>query len=405
MSLISLPPKAEAPGSQGLDGPLCLAAAGLAALGLLMLTSASLPLAVERYDQPFHFALRQGVFLVVGLVAARLMLAIPLGFWEYRSGLALAAAVGLLVLVLIPGVGREVNGSTRWIDLGVVNLQVSEPAKLLVLIYLAGYLDRHGQAMAHQWWAMLKPLLVLGLLGLLLLLEPDFGAAAVLLAMALGMMFLAGVHVSRFVALQGVVALVLLVLICSSEYRLRRLLSFFDPFADPFGSGFQLVHALIAVGLGGGDGSGLGHSVQKLAFLPEAHTDFIFAVLAEELGLWGVVGVVVLFAVVVGRAFAISAPAQAQNDTFAATLAAGIGLWFGLQALINMGVNLGLLPTKGLTLPLMSYGGSSLVVMCAALGLLLRIGVETANGADRGEDAPEAQDPPGETPKPQGEVR
>ncbi|UCC55340.1 MAG: putative lipid II flippase FtsW, partial [Gammaproteobacteria bacterium] len=264
-----------------------------------------------------------------------------------------------------------------WINTGIFNLQVSEPAKLMILVYLASYLARHGNEVRTRFSGFIKPLVILALAALLLLMEPDFGSAVVLMATAMGMIFIAGVRLWQFSGMLGLAGLSLGGLAVSSPYRMERLTTFLNPWADPFDSGFQLTQSLIAIGRGEWFGVGLGASIQKLFYLPEAHTDFVFAVLAEELGLFGVFMVIALYAVVVWRAFVIAATAEKAGNAFAALLAWGIGIWFGLQAFINMGVNMGLLPTKGLTLPLMSYGGSSMVVMCAAVALLLRIDFET----------------------------
>jgi cell division protein FtsW len=274
-------------------------------------------------------------------------------------------------------VGREVNGSTRWLHLGLFNLQASELVKLFVIVYLAGYLVRRGEEVRTTLKGFLKPLVILAALSVLLLLEPDFGTTAVMFATALGMMFLGGVRLWQFSALLALVVAVMAGVALSSPYRLERLTTFLDPWADPFNSGFQLTQALIAIGRGEWLGVGLGGSIQKLFYLPEAHTDFLFAVLAEELGLLGVMTVIVLFTLVVWRAFVIAYRAELSGNRFAGYLAYGIGMWIGLQAFINMGVNMGALPTKGLTLPLMSYGGSSIVVMCMAVALLMRVDYET----------------------------
>ncbi|MCB1824265.1 MAG: putative lipid II flippase FtsW [Candidatus Competibacteraceae bacterium] len=353
----------------------------LLALGLLMVTSASIPLADSKMGQPLYFLIRQSAFIVVGLLAAGVVLQVPLTRWRRAGPLSLLTAMGLLVLVLVPGVGREVNGSMRWIAVGPINVQVSEIAKLLVLVYVAGYLKRHDVELRNgdlrtSALALLRPMAVLAVLAVLLLLEPDFGSVVVLMATALGMVFLAGVNLWQFGALQVGTAAAMTVLILSSPYRRERLFSFVNPWEDPFGGGFQLVQSLIAIGRGELFGVGLGGSVQKLFYLPEAHTDFLFAVLAEELGLAGILTVLALFMILVWRAFAIARRAERLDMRFSAYLAYGIGLWFGIQALFNMGVNMGVLPTKGLTLPLMSYGGSSVVVMCMALALLLRVDVE-----------------------------
>ena len=372
------------------DKAVLIAALLLLALGLLMVASASMPIAARQTGQPFYFLIRQGAFALIGLLAAGFIFQIPLTRWQRGGPVLLLAAIGLLVIVLAPGVGKEVNGSMRWIGVGPINIQVSELAKLFTLIYIASYLQRHGEELRVANFrtsalALLRPMVVLAVLAVLLLLEPDFGSVVVLMATALGMVFLAGVNLWQFGALQAGTAAVMAVLILSSPYRQDRVLSFLRPWDDPFGKGYQLAQSLIAIGRGELFGVGLGQSVQKLFYLPEAHTDFLFAVLAEELGLTGIMAVIALFMILVWRAFEIAWRAERLDLLFSAYLAYGIGLWLGLQALFNMGVNMGVLPTKGLTLPLMSYGGSSVVVMCVTLAVLLRIDVETRAGGVRGE--------------------
>jgi cell division protein FtsW len=368
---------------QSLDLWLIFASLALLALGLLMVTSASLPLATDKLGQPLYFLIHQGANVSAGLALAIFTFYVPSTVWARHAPLLLLIAMGLLLLVLIPGIGKAVNGSVRWIPLGPVNIQVSEPAKLFALIYVASYLQRHSAVLQDSLTAVLFPLFVLAVLAILLLLEPDYGTAVVLLTTALGMLFLAGVNIQRFIAIQGVVIAVMAVLLYTSEYRWLRLIGFLKPWADPFNSGYQLTQSLIAIGRGELWGVGLGDSVQKLFYLPEAYTDFIFAILAEELGLAGVVSVIGLYAIIVWRAFDIAARAEWLEMTFIANLAYGIGLWFGVQALFNMGVTMGVLPTKGLTLPLVSYGGSSVVVMCMALAILLRSDMETRRADPR----------------------
>ena len=360
------------------DATLLLAAVALVALGLIMVTSASITIADRELGQPFYYLQRQLLYVLMGLIAALPILRIPVAHWEKAGPLFLLLTFVLLTVVLVPGVGRQVNGSTRWLPLGIFYFQVSELAKLLTLIYLAGYLVRRGEEVRTSTKGFLKPMALLGLICVLLLAEPDFGTSVVLLFTALGMMYLAGVRLWQFALLLLVTAGALAALAFLSPYRWARVVSFLNPWADPFNSGFQLVQSLIAFGRGEWFGVGLGSSVQKLFYLPEAHTDFLFAVLAEELGLVGTGAVLVLFATVVWRAFVIGAQAERNERYFSAYLAYGLGLWIGLQAFINMGVNMGVLPTKGLTLPLMSYGGSSMVVTIMVLAMLLRIGHETA---------------------------
>ncbi len=358
--------------------PLLLGVAvTLLALGLVMVVSASISLSDRQFGQPFYYAMRQALFVAMGLLAAWAVTRTRLVYWEKGGVVLLFAGLALLVAVLIPGLGREVNGSSRWLPFGLFNLQASEPVKLFVIIYLAGYLVRHGEELRNSFLGFLKPLVLLSFIALLLLLEPDFGATAVIFATALGMIFLGGVRLWQFALVLGAVGAAAAALALTSPYRMQRLTTFLDPWADPFDSGFQLTQALIAVGRGEWFGVGLGGSIQKLFYLPEAHTDFLFAVLAEELGLLGVIGVLCLFALLLWRAFVIGYRAELSGNRFGAYLSYGIGLWLGLQAFINIGVNMGALPTKGLTLPLMSYGGSSIIIMCMAVALLLRVDFET----------------------------
>ncbi|MDH3526484.1 MAG: putative lipid II flippase FtsW [Gammaproteobacteria bacterium] len=360
-----------------LDYWLLGAALALTALGLVMVASASISLAERELGQPFYYAIRQGIYICMGALAGVTVYRLQLKWLQQGSLVLLVGGFALLVAVLIPGVGHEVNGSVRWINTGLFRLQVSEPAKLMILIYLASYLARHCEEVRTHISGFIKPLGLLVLASLLLLLEPDFGATVVLLATAMGMIFIAGVRLLQFSGVLGLAGLTLTGLAVSSPYRMERLTTFLNPWADPFNSGFQLTQSLIAIGRGEWFGVGLGASIQKLFYLPEAHTDFLFAVLAEEIGLLGVFVVIALYVLLVWRAFVIAAQAEKAGNAFAAFLAYGIGIWFGLQSFINMGVNMGMLPTKGLTLPLMSYGGSSMVVMCAAVALLLRIDYET----------------------------
>ncbi len=355
------------------DTVLLLAAGGLLILGFIMVSSASLHLGDKLADDSFFFPKHQFVHIGFGLLIAGLVACIRLDTWEKSSMLLLVAGLVLLVIVLVPGLGTRVNGATRWLSLFGLRIQVSEVFKLLSVIYVASYVSRHVQAVRSSALGMLYPLALLSLGCVLLLLEPDFGATAVLMATALGMLFLAGARLWPFGLMLGLVLISGVVLIFAAEYRLKRVLSFLDPWADPLNTGFQLTQALIAFGRGEWTGVGLGSSVQKLFYLPEAHTDFLFSVIGEELGLLGACCVILLFSVVVWRAFVIGQMAERLDMRFGAFLAYGIGVWFGLQAFINMGVNMGMLPTKGLTLPLMSYGGGSMIVTCAALALLLRV--------------------------------
>lgn len=360
-----------------MDYLLLFAVMALAALGLVMVASASITLADRELGQPFYYALRQAIYIGAGVLLGMGVYRLRLALVEQAGLLLLLTAFALLLAVLVPGVGTQVNGSVRWLNTGLFRLQVSEPAKLMILLYLASYLNRYGEEVRTQLSGFIKPLALLGLAAILLLLEPDFGATVVMLATAMGMIFIAGARLWQFGGMLGLGGVSLAGLAVSSPYRMERLTTFLNPWADPFDSGFQLTQSLIAIGRGEWFGVGLGASIQKLFYLPEAHTDFVFAVLAEELGLLGVCVVIALYAVVVWRAFVIAIQAEKAGNGFASLLAHGIGIWIGLQAFINMGVNMGLLPTKGLTLPLMSYGGSSMVVVCAAIALLLRVDHET----------------------------
>jgi cell division protein FtsW len=351
--------------------------AALLLIGLVMVASASIGVSDREMGAPFYYFQRQLMFVGLGLVAATIAMAIPASVWEKYAMVLLGAGILLLLVVLIPGIGHEVNGSRRWVRLGFMNFQVSELARVLLLTYVASYAVRRADELRSDFKGFLRPVLVLGGAAVLLLLEPDFGAATVLLATGIAVLFLAGARITHLLVpiVVGVAGLALLAV--TSPYRLRRLVAFRDPWGDPFDSGFQLVQSLIAIGRGEWFGVGLGSSVQKLFYLPEAHTDFVFAVLAEEFGFVGVVIVLSLFALLVGRALTISRNAAHAGLQFQSYVAASIGIWLGLQAFVNIGVNTGLLPTKGLTLPLLSYGGSSMLVTLAWLGLLLRIHHET----------------------------
>jgi cell division protein FtsW len=350
--------------------------AALLLVGLVMVASASISVSEHETGNPFFYFERQLIYVGLGLVAAMVAIAIPTSVWEKHSIYLLGGAFVLLLLVLIPGLGHEVNGSRRWVRLGFMNFQVSELARVMLLTYIASYAVRRSDELCSSFKGFMKPVGVLAAAAVLLLLEPDFGAATVLMATGLAVLFLAGVRLHHLLVpvVLGVCAMALLAV--TSSYRMRRLVAFRNPWEDPFDSGFQLVQSLIAIGRGEWFGVGLGSSVQKLFYLPEAHTDFVFAVLAEEFGFVGVLLVVCLFALLVGRAMEISRRAAEAGLAFQSYVAASIGIWVGLQAFVNIGVNMGLLPTKGLTLPLLSYGGSSMLVTLGVIGLLLRINHE-----------------------------
>src|SRR3954469_9791061 len=352
----------------------------LFALGLIMVYSSSIAIAEGgRYtgNQATYYLVRHGIFLLLGIMAGFVCFQFPLNLWEQAAPYLFCAGVALLTLVLIPGLGREVNGSQRWLSLGLFNLQPSELMKLFAVLYAADYTVRKA-AMMHSFRKGFLPMLVVMLLtGGLLLQEPDFGAFAVISVIAMGILFLGGMNWRLFATLIVLLLIGFVILIWTSPYRLQRVTGFMDPWSDPFGKGYQLSHALIAFGRGEWFGVGLGASVEKLFYLPEAHTDFLLAVIAEELGFAGVLAVIALFSWLVLRAFAIGRQAVALDRPYGALVAQGIGIWLGVQTLINMGVNMGVLPTKGLTLPLMSFGGTGLVANCVALAVLLRIDWES----------------------------
>ena len=356
---------------------------GLALLigGLVILASASISVSDNTAGEPFYYVQRQAIAALIGAAAAFVCLFIPMSVWRNLGPLMLLIALALLLVVLIPGVGHAVNGSTRWLRVGVMNIQVSEPARLCLILYIAGYLVRQNKSLRVQFSGFLRPMLVLSLACGLLLAEPDFGAAIVLLATALAMLFVAGARVRDFLLFFSTTIIAMAGLAITSPYRLQRLTAFLDPWSDPFNSGFQLTQSLIAIGRGEWFGVGLGSSVQKLFYLPEAHTDFVFAVFAEEFGLLGSLLLIALFFGLLWRIFKLSIRAANAERFFEAYLTVGLGTWLGLQAFINVGVNMGMLPTKGLTLPLISYGRSSLIIAMISIGLLLRVHHELVTDA------------------------
>jgi cell division protein FtsW len=347
--------------------------AALLLVGLIMVTSASMSIAAKDLGDPFYFLERQLLFGFVGVLCAWALTRVPVRLWDKYSLALLLLGLLLLLLVLVPGLGATVNGARRWMRIGPMNFQVSELAKVLVLTWVCSYCVRKRDDLMQTFSGLGKPVALLGVSALLLLLEPDFGAATVLFATGFAVLFVAGARLRYVLLLVSATALVFAVLALTSAYRLKRLMGFLHPWDDPFNGGFQLTQSLIAIGRGSWFGVGLGSSVQKLFYLPEAHTDFVFAVLAEELGLVGVIGVLALFVALVLRAFQISRMAAQAGMQFQSYLALAFGVWLGLQAMVNIGVNMGVLPTKGLTLPLLSYGRSSLLVSLGWLGVLLRI--------------------------------
>jgi cell division protein FtsW len=361
-----------------IDPVIVIAVFGLLLVGLVMVTSASLTVSERNGVAPFYYFERQFLSVVLGCTIAAGVLAVPIAAWKRLAPYLLIASFALLVVVLVPGIGHEVNGSRRWIRIGPLNLQPSELARWLLVTYIAIFAVRHQtelRSSTHGFW---KPLAVLAAAAALLLAEPDFGAAVVLCITGTAVLFVAGARMRDFLVVCGVGAAGVAALAVISPYRLKRILAFLDPWSDPFDSGFQLTQSLIAVGRGEWFGVGLGSSIQKLFYLPEAHTDFVFAVLAEEFGLLGVLVVVFGFLVVVLRSLRLSRLAADAGMPLHACIAAGFGVWIGLQAFLNIGVNMGLLPTKGLTLPLLSYGRSSMLVTLAWVGMLLRVHHEVA---------------------------
>jgi cell division protein FtsW len=377
---LSLPlPRAQV----GLDPLLCAVVAGLLAWGLVMVASASVAQAQKMTGDPFHYFYRQLAFTGIGGLLAWAAFCVPMHLWERKSGLLAVGGIVLLLIVLIPGIGVKVNHARRWIDLEFIRIQASEPARLALIMYLAGYIVRRQGRLQNTLGGLLVPFLPLMFAGVLLLLEPDFGATAILIAVAFIMLFLGGAKLLYLGGVVGVATGLLWLIAKSAEYRMKRLLSFRDPFGDMENTGWQLANSLIAVGRGEWTGVGLGNSVQKLLYLPEMHTDFIFAILAEEFGLFGVLVLIAMFGVLVWRGFRIGAQAEALGERFKACLVYGLTSWLGLQALINMAVNMGALPTKGLTLPLMSYGGSSLITVMVLIALILRVDYENRLAAER----------------------
>ncbi|CAM3922568.1 putative lipid II flippase FtsW [Bordetella tumulicola] len=363
------------------DAPLVLAAVTLLLLGLLMVYSASIALADgPRYASygSYYFVIRHALFLVAGLMAGAVAISLPMRFWQRMAVPIFMVALALLLAVLIPGIGREVNGAHRWIPFGPLSFQPSELMKLAALLYAADYAVRKQEYMQSFSRGFLPMAFALGGVGMLLLLEPDLGAFIVIVAIAMGILFVGGINGKYFSSLLGVLMGTFLALIWLSPWRRARLFAYLDPWddANAYGSAYQLSHSLIALGRGEWLGVGLGASVEKLHYLPEAHTDFLMAVVGEELGFAGVLLVLGLFAVIIYRGFDIGRQAIAMERTFAGLVAQGVAIWIGVQAFINMGVCLGLLPTKGLTLPLMSYGGSGIVMNLCALAILLRVDIE-----------------------------
>ncbi len=360
-------------GKPHLDWSLFSIWLALTSIGLVMVSSASISYAAANYGDPWFFAKRHLIYLFIGITAGALVASVPVSIWRRYSGLLFFVAVALLIVVLIPGVGRRVNGSQRWLALGLITVQASEIVKFCAIVFFAGFFERRQQELQQGWRGFLKPIGVVGVLVFLLLLEPDFGSSVVISATVVAMMFLAGVKLWQFVLLMmaGIGGLGLVAVL--SPYRLQRLITFLDPWADQFNSGYQLTQSLIAFGRGEWFGVGLGNSVQKLFYLPEAHTDFIFAILAEEFGLLGAIVVIGLFVALVVRILKVAKNGIVSGERFSSYAVFGVGVLMAGQAFVNVGVASGLLPTKGLTLPFISYGGSSLVMGCVFMAFLLRV--------------------------------
>jgi cell division protein FtsW len=356
------------------DATLVLLSLALLFIGLVIVTSASMPVADRLFNNPFHFAIRHGIYIVLALISAMVVIQIPMRWWRMTNVWLLLLAIVLLIAVLI--IGRSVNGSTRWLVLGPITIQAAEPAKLFFFCYLAGYLVRRYEEVTENIRGFIKPLIVFFALAFLLLLQPDLGTVVVMLCTTVGLLFLAGAKLWQFFGLAITGSLAVIMLIVFEEYRMKRITSFLDPWADPFGSGYQLTQSLMAYGRGDILGQGLGNSLQKLEYLPEAHTDFIMAILAEEFGFAGVLTVLVLMFTIVFKAMRMGNLALRKERPFDGYLAYSIGIWFSLQTAVNVGASAGILPTKGLTFPLLSYGGSSLIIMAIAVAILIRIDFE-----------------------------
>ena len=359
-----------------LDMIFVLAILALLAFGFIMVSSASMVDAQFDYGNPYYFVIRQGIFCIMALCAMLVALFIPIDNYQKMGKFWLIIAFVLLIAVLIPGVGHVVNGSRRWIPLGFINVQVSEVVKLCGIMYFSSYLVKYGDYAKNDFWGVMKPIGLLAVIAVLLLLQPDFGASVVMFTAVFGVMFMAGVNLKWFAMLIVAGGGAATALIIHSPYRLARLTSFSNPWADPYGSGYQLTQSLIGFGRGGWFGLGLGDSIQKLYYLPEEHTDFILSIIAEELGTIGVFALLAIYGVLVWRGLQIAKLAHQLDRLFEAFISYGITFWIAFQVLVNVGVNIGVLPTKGLTLPLISYGGSSLLVMCFVLGIMLRIDFE-----------------------------
>ncbi|MGY4001755.1 cell division protein FtsW [Aeromonas sanarellii] len=356
------------------DRQLVVLALALMSVGLVIVASASIPEGIALGDDPFMFVKRHGMFLVMALGISWFVLQVPMARWQQYNGPMLLLAIVLLVMVLL--VGRSVNGSVRWLPLGPFNLQPAEFGKLALFVYLAGYLVRRQSEVRERFIGFMKPMAVLFVVAILLLAQPDLGSVVVMFVTSLGMLFLAGARLVQFIGLILVGVSAVVTLIIAEPYRMRRVTSFLDPWADPFGSGYQLTQSLMAFGRGSWFGEGLGNSIQKMEYLPEAHTDFVFAILGEELGYVGVLGALFLIFALAVKALKLGHQALVAERLYEGYLAIGVGIWFSFQTFVNVGAASGMMPTKGLTLPLVSYGGSSLIIMMVAVSMLIRIDFE-----------------------------
>ena len=362
---------------ENIDNLFVVSVALLLMGGMVMMTSASMPVADLKFDDPFHYFYKQGFAACLGLIVGFLFFLIPTNFWEKLGILTALIAIGLLALVYIPGMGLEANGATRWVDIGPLpTIQVIDPARFLLIIYIAGYCFRQQKQVEMTFLSLIKLMIFILPACILLLLQPDFGSTVVLLAIVASLFFVAGFKFRYFFVLLLSLASVFWLLVYKVQYRLDRITSFLDPWADPLGDSYQLVNSLIAIGSGGWFGVGLGESMQKLGYLPEAHTDFIFAVIAEELGLIGVVLIIGIYALMIWRIFSISLHAMKHNRVFQGYFAFSVGIWITAQVVINIGVNMGVLPTKGLILPLISYGSNAMTMTLITLFIVLKIGCE-----------------------------
>lgn len=360
------------------------------ALGIVMVSSASISISESIHGHPFFFMGRQILYLVLGLISGWVLLSLPTQQLQRWGILLMGLSLILLVLVLVPGIGKSVNGSRRWINLVVFNLQASEVAKVCMVVYVSGYLVRRADRVRAGWAGFLLPLFLCSIFLLFLLLEPDFGASVVLLGTVMALLFLGGAPLYQFLLLIGAAVAILGVVAVSESYRMKRLMNFIDPWADPFDQGYQLSQALIAYGRGEWFGLGLGNSVQKLSYLPEAHTDFVFSIWVEEAGMLGGLLLIALFAVLISRIFKIGHKAMAMSRPFAAYMCFGFAILILAQVIINIGVNTGFLPTKGLTLPLISYGGSSLIITLSSLFVVARVDIENQRADNSDEVIEEA---------------